>query len=192
MSFQDDLALPRGGRRWFADVKAPGVPAALRKMVRQAVPRRPPRCRWWKGFCCWAPGEVVDGSWCFFCIFWFFLIVLKGGRFVVVVVGMNMYECCAILVGGGLLWKRYISLFEICVYVFFWHWLLKYWEEGSETNGWSFKRILNSGFFCAWKILVFNLSPDQVVTGDVFLFQSATKVGEILLMEELRPTNWDV
>lgn len=50
VSFQDDLALPRGGRRWFADVKAPGVPAALRKMVRQAVPRRPPRCPWWGRF----------------------------------------------------------------------------------------------------------------------------------------------
>lgn len=46
------------------------------------------------------------------------------------------YECCAILVGGRLLWKRYMLLFEICVYAFCWgHWLLKNREEGSETKG---------------------------------------------------------
>jgi len=59
--FQDDLALPRGGRRWFADVKVPGVPAALRKMVRQAVPRRPPR----RNFAMWQmnfPAELPDGQ----------------------------------------------------------------------------------------------------------------------------------
>ena len=46
----------------------------------------------------------------FFCIF---------GWFGKVDVCCCWYECCAILVGGRLLWKRYMLLFEICVYAFF-------------------------------------------------------------------------
>eukprot|EP00435_Cladocopium_sp_Y103_P054164 s404_g17.t1 len=56
-----DAQLPRGCRRWWPDLTLPPVPAKLRKEIRQAIPRQPPR----RNFAMWQmnfPAELPNGK----------------------------------------------------------------------------------------------------------------------------------